>query len=136
MAARRKLFLIHAAELAHHLVTAIARDGMAMEFVRGYAERHDRRKVVANAERFREIESTISREALLLIAAEVRRLLPRAFALPRNPGAEDRALCDLFYNEFLDALGRADQAQAARAAAATAAHEQGARSPNLSAPPR
>jgi len=107
MAARRKLFLIHAAELAHHLVSAIARDGMAMEFVRGYAERHDRRKVVANAERFREIESTISREALLLIAAEVRRLLPRAFALPRNPGAEDRALCDLFYNEFLDALGRA-----------------------------
>ena len=107
MAARRKLFLIHAAELAHHLVSAIARDGMAREFVRGYAERHDRRKVVANAERFREIESTISREALLLIAAEVRRLLPRAFALPRNPGAEDRALCDLFYNEFLDALGRA-----------------------------
>ena len=36
----------------------------------------------------------------------------------------------------LDALGRGDQAQAARAAAATAAHEQGARSPNLSAPPR
>ena len=52
---------------------------MAMEFVRAYAERHDRRKVVANAERLREMEITISREALLLIAADVRRLLPRAF---------------------------------------------------------
>jgi DNA-binding SARP family transcriptional activator/tetratricopeptide (TPR) repeat protein len=36
----------------------------------------------------------------------------------------------------LDALGRGDQAQAARAAAATAAHEQGARNPNLTSPPR
>lgn len=107
MAAGRKLFLTHAGELAHLLVSAIARDAMAMEFVRGYAERHDRRKVIANAERLREVESTISREALLLIAAEVRRLLPRAFELPGNPRPEELALCDVFFDEFLDALGRA-----------------------------
>jgi hypothetical protein len=105
--AGRKLFLTHAGELAHHLVSAIARDAMAMQFVRGYAERHDRRKVVANLERLREMERTISREALLLIAAEVRRLLPRAFGFPRNPRPEELALCDRFYAEFLEALGRA-----------------------------
>lgn len=107
MAVRRKLFLTHAGELAHQLVITIARDSLAMEFVRGYAERHDRRKVTANPERLREMESTISREALLLIAAEVRRLLPRAFELSRNGGSEDLALCDIFYSEFLESLGRA-----------------------------
>ena len=107
MAARRKLFLSHAGELAHHLVNAIARDAMAMEFVRGYAARNDRQKVLANAERLREMESTISREALLLIAAEVRRLLPRAFDVTANSHSEDRALCELFYTEFLEAIGRA-----------------------------
>ncbi len=107
MAAGRRLFLAHAGELAHLLVSAIARDAMAMKFIRSYAERHDRRKVVANAERLRETESTISREALLLIAAQVRRLLPGAFGFPRNPRPEDQALCDVFFNEFLEALGRA-----------------------------
>jgi hypothetical protein len=107
MAAGRKLFLTHAGELAHLLVRGIAREGMAMEFVRAYAERHERHKVVANTERLREMESTISREALLLIAAEVQRLLPRAFGVPRNAAAADRELCDVFFDEFLSALGRA-----------------------------
>ena len=107
MAAGRKLFLTHAGELAHLLVRGIARDAMALEFVRAYAERHERRKVVANPERLREMESTISREALLLIAAEVRRLLPRAFGPPRNAGSEALQLCDVFFDEFLGALGRA-----------------------------
>jgi hypothetical protein len=107
MATGRKLFLTHAGELAHLLVSAISRNAMAMEFVRGYAERYERRKLVANAERLREMESRIGREALLLIAAEVRRLLPRAFGLPRGGRPEDQALCDVFFGEFLEALGRA-----------------------------
>lgn len=107
MAGRRKLFLTHAGELAHHLVSAIARDAMALQFVRRYAARNDRQKVLASPERLREVESTISREALLLLAAEVRRLLPRAFGLSPNSHAEERAVCELFYTEFLEALGRA-----------------------------
>src|SRR5579872_938113 len=107
MTVRRKLFLTHAGELAHRLVLAVARDGLAKEFVRGYAGRHDRRKFTANPERLREMESTISREALLLIAAEVRRLLPRALLVSRNPRSEELLLCDVFYTEFLEALGRA-----------------------------
>ena len=106
MPARRKLFLTHAGELAHLLVASIARDAMVMDFVRRYAERHHRLKVVANIDRLRELESTISREALLLIAAEVRRLLPRAFRLSRNAGPNELELCDAFYDEFLEALGR------------------------------
>jgi hypothetical protein len=121
MAARRRLFLTHAGELAHLLVRAIARNAMTMEFVRGYAERHDRHKIIANFERLREIESTISREALLLIAAEVRRLLPRAFGLPRNPRPEELALCDVFYGEFLQALGRALEWSSAEAGVETQA---------------
>jgi hypothetical protein len=115
MAAGRKLFLTHAGELAHLLVRAIARDAMAMEFVRGYAERHERRKVLANVERLLEMEGTISREALLLIAAEVRRLLPRAFGVSRNPRAEDLELCEVFFTEFLEALGRSLEWPAAEA---------------------
>lgn len=107
MARGRKLFLTHAGELAHRLVTAIARNGMAIEFVRAYGERHHRPKIAANAERLREMESTISREALLLVAADVRRLLPQAFGSPSVNGAQDFELCDLFYREFLDSLGRA-----------------------------
>jgi len=121
MAARRRLFLTHAGELAHLLVRAIARNAMTMEFVRGYAERHDRHKIIANFERLREIESTISREALLLIAAEVRRLLPRAFGLTRNPRPEELALCDVFYGEFLQALGRALEWSSAEAGVETQA---------------
>jgi hypothetical protein len=107
MAAGRRLFLTHAGELAHLLVRGITRQGMALEFVRRYAERHERRKIMANAERLREMESTISREALLLITAEVRRLLPRAFGVPAKAGPEDLEFCEVFFNEFLGALGRA-----------------------------
>jgi hypothetical protein len=107
MAPARKLFLTHAGELAHRLVTAIARNGMAIEFVRAYGERHHRPKIAANAERLREMESTISREALLLVAADVRRLLPQAFGSSHGSGSQGFELCDLFYREFLDSLGRA-----------------------------
>lgn len=106
MAVRRKLFLTHAGELAHRLVTAVAHNGMAIEFVRAYGQKHDRPKITSNLERLREIESTISREALLLIAADVHRLLPQAFG-SHSTGSQGLELCDLFYREFLDSLGRA-----------------------------
>ena len=107
MALRRKLFLTHAGELAHRLVTVVARNGMTIEFVRAYAGRHHRPKITSNSERLREMESTISREALLLIAADVRRLLPQAFGASPTTGPRGPELCDLFYMEFLDSLGRA-----------------------------
>jgi hypothetical protein len=104
----RKLFLTHAGELAHRVVRAVARQGLAAQFVRSYAERHQRPKITANPERLREVESTISREALLVIAATVHRLLPRTFEKPRGVlRPEDAALSDAFYSEFLESLARA-----------------------------
>jgi hypothetical protein len=113
MAGGRKLFLTHAGELAHHLVAAIVHDAKALEFVREYAKRHERHKLLTSAERLREMEATISREALLLIAADVRRLLARALGPPRHPQPENLTFCDLFYTEFLEALSRALRWEAA-----------------------
>ncbi len=107
MATKRKLFLTHAGELAHLLVTAITRNGKTRNFIHEYAVRYDRAKVIANPERLLEIESTISREALLLLAADVRRLLSKALASPRKDGAQESPLRDLFYAEFLNSLARA-----------------------------
>jgi hypothetical protein len=106
--AGRKLFITHAGELAHRVVRSVARGGLAARFVRSYAQQHQRPKITANPERLREVESTISREALLVIAARVHRLLPRAFERSRGVlRPEDAALCDAFYSEFLESLARA-----------------------------
>ncbi len=80
MPGKRKLFIMHAQELAHRLVHSIAHGGLVEQFVRSYAERYNRRKLTGDPLRLRELESTIGREALLAIAVEVRRLAPRAFA--------------------------------------------------------
>jgi hypothetical protein len=106
VSAKRKLFLTHAGELAHRLATAIARNGKSKAFVRDYAERYSRIKIIANTERLQEIESTISREALLLVAVDVRRLLSKALASSPANGAGQPPLCDLFYTEFLQSLAR------------------------------
>ncbi len=117
MAGKRKLFIMHAQELAHRLVHSIAHGGLVEQFVRSYAERHNRRKLIGDPLRLRELESTIGREALLAIAVEVRRLVPRAFAQGGSkPGAEEIALGETFFSEFVASLGRALDWSAADAA--------------------
>jgi hypothetical protein len=107
MAGRRRLFIAHAHELAHRLVQTIARGGMVEQFVRSYAERHNRRKLTGDPVRMREMESTIGREALLAIAVEVRRLAPRAFTDGHSaPGAVELSLAQTFFSEFVAAVGR------------------------------
>jgi hypothetical protein len=77
-------------------------------FVRAYAQRLDRRALLDNPEHMREIESTIGREALLSMAAEARRLMPRAFAGSRRAQTpEEAALSHAFLAEFLASLNRA-----------------------------
>ena len=108
MAAQRKLFLTHAGELAHRFVRDVGRDGLVAHFVRSYAERHGRRGLLSDPARLPELSSTIGREALLVMAADIRRLLPQAFA--RGPkGAlrpDDAAFIEAFYAEFLASLAR------------------------------
>jgi hypothetical protein len=108
MPGTRKLFITHAHELANRLVHALAPSGMIARFVQAYAERHNRRKLPGDAVRLRELEATIGREALLSIAVEIRRLVPRAFSSGRVAArAEESAVAETFFGEFVAAVGRA-----------------------------
>jgi hypothetical protein len=109
VAASRKLFLTHAGELAHRLVRDVGRDGLVARFVRAYAERHGRHGLLSDPERLPELSTTIGREALLVMAADVHQLLPQAFS-PGPKGAlrpDDAAFIEAFYAEFLASLSRA-----------------------------
>jgi hypothetical protein len=108
MPGTRKLFITHAHELANRLVHTLAPSGMIARFVHAYAERHNRRKLTGDAVRLRELEGTIGREALLSIAVEIRRLVPRAFSSGRVAAkAEESAVAETFFGEFVAAVGRA-----------------------------
>jgi len=122
VAAQRKLFLTHAGELAHRLTHDVGRDGLVARFVRSYAERHGRHGLLSDAARLPELTSTIGREALLVMAADVRRLLPQAFA-PGPKGVlrpDDAAFLEAFYAEFLASLTRGFDWPSAEASAEAA----------------
>ena len=109
MAAQRKLFITHAGALAHQLVRAVRPEGLIAGFAQSYARRHGREGVVDEPERVRELESTMGREAVLVMVAEVYRLLPGALGArkgrPLEP--EEAAFAEMFWPEFLNSLGRA-----------------------------
>lgn len=108
MAIRRKLFLTHAGELAHLLLRDVGRGGLVARFARSYAERHGRKGLLSDPARLPELESTIGREALLVIAADLRQHLSQEFLVGRNGSLapEEAAFIDIFYAEFLAALIR------------------------------
>src|SRR5712671_4965481 len=109
MARQRKLFIAHASELAHRLVRAVRPHGMVADFATSYARQHDRTGVVDEPNRVRELESTLGREAILVMVAEVLRLMPATLGArkgrPVNP--EDAAFAQIFLPEFTTALVRA-----------------------------
>jgi hypothetical protein len=134
MSGQRKLFIAHASELAHLCVRSVQRGGLVAEFVRAYAERNNRPGRAVDPERSREFDSTIGREALLVMAARVRRMLPAAFAhanersrnrgrrdVPPKLAPEDAAFSEAFYSEFLASLGRSLEWSLADTAAESAA---------------
>lgn len=109
MAAKRKLFIAHAGELAHLLVRATGPGELISRFVRSYAERFNRATLRNQPANLREMESTIGREALLVMAAEIRRLVPRAFASGARVSlsADEAAVAQAFFTEFMASLARA-----------------------------
>jgi hypothetical protein len=108
VARQRKLFITHAGALAHHLVRAVRPHGLVTDFARSYAERHSRTGVVDEPQRVRELESTLGREAVLVMVAEVHRLLPAVLGARngRPLAPEDAAFAQMFWSEFMTALGR------------------------------
>jgi hypothetical protein len=109
MARQRKLFVAHASELAHRLVRAARPHGMVADFATSYARQHDRTGVVDEPNRVRELESTLGREAILVMVAEVLRLMPATLGArkgrPFNP--DEAAFAQMFLPEFMTALVRA-----------------------------
>jgi hypothetical protein len=108
MAAQRKLFITHAGALAHQLVRAVRPQGLIAGFAKSYARRHGREGVVDEPARVRELESTMGREAILVMVAEVCRLLPAALGARKGHPLEpqEAAFAEMFWPEFLSALGR------------------------------
>jgi hypothetical protein len=109
MSKHPKLFMTHAGELAHLLVRAVRPHGMIADFARSYARRHGRTGVVDEPQRVRELESTLGREAVLVMVAEVHRSLPSALGARKGRSLDpsEAAFAQLFLPEFMTALGRA-----------------------------
>ncbi len=104
----RKLFLTHAGELAHLLLRDVGRDGLVAHFVRSYAERYRRNGLLSDPARLPELETTIGREALLVMAGCLRRHLSREFQVDRYGALrpDEGAFINAFYVEFLVSLIR------------------------------
>jgi hypothetical protein len=109
MAKQRKLFMTHAGELAHRLVRTVRPHGMIADFATSYARSHGRVGVVDEPQRVRELESTLGREAVLVMVAEVSRQMPAALGARKGHplDAEEAAFARMFWPEFMTALGRA-----------------------------
>jgi len=81
---------------------------MIAGFAKSYAQRHDRTGVVDQPQRVRELESTLGREAVLVMVAEVHRLMPAALGARKGRplGPEEAGFAQMFWPEFMTALGR------------------------------
>ena len=91
MPGQRKLFIAHASELAYRCVRAVQSNGLVANFVRSYARRATTAPAcLAIPKRNRELDSTIGREALLVMAAKVSRILPAAFGRIKAANARGR----------------------------------------------
>lgn len=108
MSRPRRLFVAHASELAHRIVRAVRPHGLVADFATSYARRHNRAGVIDAPHRLRELELTLGREAILVMVAEVLRLLPAALGVRKGHslGPEEEALARMFIPEFQTALVR------------------------------
>jgi hypothetical protein len=96
---------VAAQETAARLLAALGGGGLAARFVRGYAEKHKRRALVAHPARHRELIERIGREALLAMSAKVERELSREFGgvagrRPRRSGTRKVGGDDGHANHF------------------------------------
>jgi hypothetical protein len=111
MRTREKIFLAHAGEIANKLLTALESDGLVARFVDSYAVEFDRQGLKDHPHRYRELLSTLGREALLAMVAHAHAELPRYLTRRRPPllrGAEVQ-VADAFSDELLASLARASR---------------------------
>ena len=91
MSPAREQLAVRAAETVSKLLATLERDRLVARFVDTYVEAYNRRGLKSHPLRYRELLSTINREVLLAMVAEVNAELPRHLrrARPRrvSPGA-------------------------------------------------
>ena len=104
-----KTFAAYGGELAEKLLAALESDRLVARFVNSYVAEFGRKGLKADASGYRELLSTLGREALLAMAAQVHAELP-GYLTERRPavlrGSQVQA-AQAFFEEFLSALASA-----------------------------
>jgi hypothetical protein len=109
MARARKLFPVYGSALANNMLAALGRGRLVDGFVAGYVVEFDRRGILGEASRDRELAETIGREVVLAMIQEVRQTLPGFFGKKRlaTLKEEEKQSMDAFFRELTAALDRA-----------------------------
>jgi hypothetical protein len=109
MARVRKLFPVYGSALANNMLAALGRGRLVDSFVAGYVEEYDRRGILGEVSRDRELAETIGREVVLAMIQEVRQTLPGFFGKRRLAALkeEEKQSTDAFFRELTVALDRA-----------------------------
>jgi len=109
MARARKLFPIYGSALANNMLAALGRGHLVDLFVASYVVDFDRRGILGEASRDRELAETIGREVVLAMILEVREALPRFFVKKQRAKLkeEEQQATDAFFRELIAALDRA-----------------------------
>jgi len=109
MARVRKLFPIYGSALANNTLVALSRGRVVEGFVAWYVAEYDRRGILGEASRDRELAETIGREVVLAILIEARAVLPRFFGKKQAARLkeDEKQAVDAFFQEMIAALDRA-----------------------------
>jgi hypothetical protein len=109
MARARKLFPIYGSALANRMLVALGRGRMVGVFVADYVSEYDRRGIMGDPLRDRELAETIGREVVLAMILEARQSLPRFFGKKQiaKLKEDERQAIEAFFHELIAALDRA-----------------------------
>ncbi len=105
----RKLFPIYGSALANNMLVALDRGRVVEKFVAAYVAEYDRRGILGETARDRELAETIGREVVLAMIVEARQSLPKFFGKKQRAKltGEEKLAVDLFFSELIAVLDRA-----------------------------
>jgi hypothetical protein len=109
MARARKLFPIYGSALANGMLVTLGRERVVHRFVAAYEAEYNRRGILGEPARDRELADTMGREILLAMIVETQEALPGFFGKKQKSKlkSEERESIEAFSAEALAALSRA-----------------------------
>lgn len=109
MARARKLFPIYGSAMANNTLVALSRGRVVEGFVAAYVAEYDRRGILGEASRDKELAETVGREVVLAVLIEARAALPRFFGKKQAARLkeDEKQAIDAFFQEMIAALDRA-----------------------------